>query len=74
MKFIKFEKDGKYNYKITAIKRAGWPWNRRTITIEYVGNCTVWRNAATGERAGTLLESDFCEYWWVMKRKTEGME
>jgi hypothetical protein len=45
----------------------GWLWWRRLRTFE--GECTVWHDVETGERASSYLEMRLSEIEWQRRRK-----
>lgn len=50
-----------------AVVTGFWRWRRER---RYFGNCTVWHDAETGRRAGTLMEARLHKVW--ERRKAEG--
>ena len=59
MKLLGYEKSLGFDYILTIQYDR---WLRKPLIIKYRGSSTVWRNADTGNRASTWVESALSDY------------
>lgn len=54
---------------VICVRHIRWAERFRSPCVEaYQGSCTVWRDAVTGQRCGTDLESLLAGKWWLITR------